>query len=472
MIHEKISFSSDQSGMLEKLSPRKIDSIQRIAKEASRILRRCILAVLATGEKTDEFSKIREKYPDFGCEIRHDGDFLIVDLFNFPEDILVDGEIMGSVKNLILSVIRDVTYSRKKLAEHCELNEPVSELVFDFVKSAKIIEEGKRTPDRVVCFGGHSISEEEYDYTKEIGYQLGLRRIEITTGCGVGAMKGPMKGATIGYRKLPKEEQNDFDFIGMTELEIIMAEAPNPIVSKLLTLPNIEMRLEAFVRTNHTAVFFPGGTGTMEELMYLLAVLIQPENKDRDFPIVLTAHGESGAKYWKQIHEFVGKVFGAEAQSKYTIVIDVENEDEEKEENGIFYIQHAPKIIASDIKDEITKLRQKRKENGEARHFNWSFEISTELQKKFDPTHENVRNLRVSPEQKTFERLVEFRKIFSTIVAGNVKPDGIAAVAEKGKYQINIDKKYTVPLAELLSSFVAENRMKISKIYEPCFEIC
>ena len=53
----------------------------------------------------------------------------------------------------------------------------------------------------VVCWGGHSISRSEYDYTKEVGYQMGLRSLDICTGCGPGAMKGPMKGATIGHAK-------------------------------------------------------------------------------------------------------------------------------------------------------------------------------------------------------------------------------------------------------------------------------
>ena len=49
----------------------------------------------------------------------------------------------------------------------------------------------------MVCWGGHSIGREEYDYTKQVGYEMGLRDLDICTGCGPGAMKGPMKGATM-----------------------------------------------------------------------------------------------------------------------------------------------------------------------------------------------------------------------------------------------------------------------------------
>ena len=59
----------------------------------------------------------------------------------------------------------------------------------------------RAAPDLVVCWGGHSIPRDEYDYTKQVGYELGLRGLDVCTGCGPGAMKGPMKGATIGHAK-------------------------------------------------------------------------------------------------------------------------------------------------------------------------------------------------------------------------------------------------------------------------------
>ena len=45
---------------------------------------------------------------------------------------------------------------------------------------------------------------------------------------------------------------------------IIAAESPNPIVNDLVIMPDIEKRLEAFVRLAHGIVVFPGGVGTAE----------------------------------------------------------------------------------------------------------------------------------------------------------------------------------------------------------------
>ena len=109
----------------------------------------------------------------------------------------------------------------------------------------------KKPPNLIVCWGGHSIGTEEYKYTKKVGYELGLRGLDVCTGCGPGAMKGPMKGATIGHAK---QRIHYGRYLGITEPGIIAAEPPNPIVSQLVIMPDIEKRLEAFVRLAHGIV--------------------------------------------------------------------------------------------------------------------------------------------------------------------------------------------------------------------------
>jgi predicted Rossmann-fold nucleotide-binding protein len=67
-------------------------------------------------------------------------------------------------------------------------------------------------------------------------------------------------------------------YIGITEPGIIAAESPNPIVNHLVIMPDIEKRLEAFVRMAHGIIVFPGGVGTAEEILYLLGILLREEN--------------------------------------------------------------------------------------------------------------------------------------------------------------------------------------------------
>ena len=103
-------------------------------------------------------------------------------------------------------------------------------------------------------------------------------------------MKGPMKGATIGHAK---QRISAGQYLGVSEPGIIAAESPNPIVNDLVILPDIEKRLEAFVRTGHGIVVFPGGVGTAEEILFILGVLLHPDNQDIPFPLIMTGPAES-----------------------------------------------------------------------------------------------------------------------------------------------------------------------------------
>src|SRR4029077_16936119 len=122
-------------------------------------------------------------------------------------------------------------------------------------------------------------------------------------------MKGPMKGATIGHAK---QRRGGNRYIGITEPGIIAAESPNPIVNHLVIMPDIEKRLEAFVRLGHGIIVFPGGVGTAEEILYLLVWWLDPVNTRQPLPVVLTGPRAS-AGYFEQIGRFVEGTLGAAA---------------------------------------------------------------------------------------------------------------------------------------------------------------
>lgn len=130
----------------------------------------------------------------------------------------------------------------------------------------------------VVCWGGHSINETEYLYRQKVGSQLGLRELNICTGCGLGAIEAPIKGAAVGHAQQRYKEGR---FIGMTEPSIIAAEPPNPLVNKLVIMPDIEKRLEAFVRLGHGIIIFPGGVGTAEVALQMKKAMPQVKEHRR-----------------------------------------------------------------------------------------------------------------------------------------------------------------------------------------------
>ncbi|MBT8449105.1 MAG: DUF3412 domain-containing protein, partial [Gammaproteobacteria bacterium] len=211
--------------------------------------------------------------------------------------------------------------------------------------------------------------------------------------------------------------------------------------------------LEAFVRLGHGIIIFPGGAGTCEELLYLLGILVQPENDGIPYPLILTGP-ESAEAYFEQIDIFIRETLGDEAASKYQIII--ENES------------RVAKVMAEGMK----KVRDYRIASKDAFFYNWGLKIERDFQVPFHPTFENMRNLKINREQPIAELAADLRRLFSGIVAGNVKSDGIAEVQKHGAYEINGDPEIMALLDKLLQSFVENHRMKLPGTdYQPCYRI-
>ncbi|MCU0760210.1 MAG: nucleotide 5'-monophosphate nucleosidase PpnN, partial [Steroidobacteraceae bacterium] len=303
---------------------------------------------------------------------------------------------------------------------------------------------------RVVCWGGHSIGREEYEYTKKVGDELGLRGLDVCTGCGPGAMKGPMKGATIGHAK---QRIVGGRYIGLTEPGIIAAEPPNPIVSQLVIMPDIEKRLEAFVRLAHGIVVFPGGVGTAEEIFYLLGILLDPANAEQPFPVVLTGPRRSAA-YFEQIRQFLVGTLGEQAADRVQIII------EDPAEAARFMVRG------------LEEVREFRRTRSDSYNFNWLLRVDGEFQQPFEVTHESMRTLRLHRDQPVDELAADLRRAFSGIVTGNVKEYGIRAIERHGPFEIVGDPRIMAMLDELLGAFVSQGRMKLpGSVYTPCYRI-
>ena len=131
-------------------------------------------------------------------------------------------------------------------------------------------------------------------------------------------MKGPDEGR--GGRACQTAVRQG-RYLGLSEPGIIAAEPPNPMVSNLVVMPDIEKRLEAFVRLGHGILVFPGGVGTAEEILYLLGILLEPENRHIALPLVFTGPSNSKA-YFEELDAFLRLTFGDEIASRYRIIID------------------------------------------------------------------------------------------------------------------------------------------------------
>jgi len=418
-----------------------------------QLMNNCGLAVLNVGNVTDDGRELLERYSDFKISVIQEERGIKLKVSNAPASAFVDGKMIKGIKEHLFAVLRDIVFLSDEILHNPKIDlntaSGITDAVFYILRNARVVRPGT-DPRLVVCWGGHSISRLEYNYTKEVGYQLGLRGMDICTGCGPGAMKGPMKGATIAHAK---QRYKGGHYIGMTEPGIIAAEAPNPIVNDLVILPDIEKRLEAFVRTGHGIIVFPGGAGTTEEILYILGILMNPENKQMPYPLVFTGPLQA-ADYFQQVDKFIADTLGDDARKYYQIVID----DSAK--------------VSQIMKQGIKEVKAYRQQNDDAYYFNWGLKIDSEFQQPFIPTHENMASLKLHKNQPTHLLAANLRRVFSGIVAGNVKDAGIREIEAHGNYKISGDTEIMEPVDNLLKAFVEQKRMKLpGSEYIPCYEI-
>lgn len=180
---------------------------------------------------------------------------------------------------------------------------------------------------------------------------------------------------------------------------------------------------------------------------------MHPQNNNIPFPVVLTAP-ESSRAYFDAVLDFLAETLGTEATQKLKLFIG------EPEEAAVY------------LKEGLQDVRAYRKATSDAYYFNWNLHIPMALQQPFEPTHDNIAALNISSELAPHELASQLRSVFSAIVAGNVKKEGLEQIAKNGPFQIHGDADIMQRMDTLLKSFVEQKRMKLgTDNYEPCYRI-
>lgn len=448
-------------GSMDLLSQIEVDMLKGSANsELYQLFRNCSLATLNAGSKTDNTKQLLDKFKSFDISVISKERGVKLALVNPPTSAFVDGSIIRSIQANLFAVLRDILFVNSQVKavtgligkEHINNHQSafITNLVFNILRNAKALHVGE-DPNLIVCWGGHSINEVEYYYARQVGLQLGLRGLNICTGCGPGIMEAPMKGAAVGHAQ---QRNTSSRFIGMTEPSIIAAEPPNALVNELIIMPDIEKRLEAFVRMAHGIVIFPGGPGTAEEFFYILGILLAQNNQEQALPLVLTGPKESAA-YFEMLDQFIRHTLGEEATHYYRVIID------------------NPAEVARVMKKGVKKVKSNRLLTGDAYGFNWLLKIDESLQKPFVPTHDNMAGLNLHKDQPIAFLAADLRRAFSGIVAGNVKEEGMQLIEQYGPYTLQGDREIMKQLDALLREFVSQHRMKLpgGTAYQPCYDI-
>ena len=372
-------------GSMDQLSHLEVRQLTRQAESSLyQLYRNCSLAVLNSGAATDDSRALLNKYQNFDIHLVAKERGVSLELHNPPETAFVDDTMIRNIQYNLFAVLRDILFVNAMMQRFglhkYQDSESITNQVFSILRNANALNIDKE-PNLVVCWGGHSISEVEYQYSRAVGLELGLRELNIITGCGTGVMEAPMKGAAIGHAN---QRVKNSRFIGVTEPSIIASEPPNPIVNELIIMPDIEKRLEAFVRMGHGIVIFAGGPGTFEEFMFILGIKLNPANKAQQLPLILTGPKES-ADYFAAIDQFVAETLGEEAQKLYTVIID------------------DPVTVARHMQKSMRDVRHQRYADNDSYCFNWSLKIDYAFQQPFVPTHENMANLNLHLNQSAVD---------------------------------------------------------------------
>ena len=171
------------------------------------------------------------------------------------------------------------------------------------------------------------------------------------------------------------------------------------------------------------------------------------------FPLIFTGAKKNEA-YFQMIDKFIRHTLGEDARKRYQIIID------------------DPEKVAQTMRKGLEEVSAYRRAHRDAYYYNWLLAIDPIFQTPFEPTHENMANLKLSKDQPPHLLAAALRQAFSGIVSGNVKANGVRQIQQHGPFKISGETEIISQLELLLEAFVAEGRMKLpGSKYVPCFEI-
>ena len=123
------------------------------------------------------------------------------------------------------------------------------------------------------------------------------------------------------------------------------------------------------------------------------------------------------------------------------------------------------------MREAMESVKAFRHAGKDAFYFNWQLHIERDFQEPFEPTHAAMADLSLKRDQPPHQLAANLRRVFSGIVAGNVKEEGIRAVEVQGPFEIHAEPEMAAATDDLLQRFVAQRRMKLQGEYTPCYTL-
>jgi len=359
----------------------------------------------------------------------------VLNLENISESGRVGTQLEAWQRGFVSEILRDVVLA-PELPSSDSGPAQISAFVREMVSRSGLLDVS--TPRlRTSVQGGHSIPPEEKIFARKIGYMDGFLGTELITGSGPGVMREPFVGASTAYRERGLSDHRSF--IGFSEEGIAAFEIPNSYVTNLVVFPDIEKRMEAFVRASHRIRIHPGGVGTMEEIMTMLGIKTHPMNRNLHYPLDLVERPDGF--YMKSLMRFLRTCFGKELDSYFKVHLSHPHEYKN------YLLETNPQLDSSCMwQDHI--------------------HIPSEIQRPFEVTRESIESLtldRTDPDLDTFGLIVNLRRFFSAVVHLLVKEPELVDSWGGDLPHIKGDPAISRALVDLLNEFNDRQRLKLGK---------
>ena len=166
-------------GSMDQLSHLEVEQLAKKARSKLYTLyRNCSLAVLNSGAVTDDSRALLNQYPDFDINLIARERGVALELHNPPQTAFVDDKMIANIQYHLFAVLRDILFVNvlSQRINPCDIQDSkhITNQVFAILRNAKALIVGEH-PNLVVCWGGHSINQVEYQYCRSVGLELGLR---------------------------------------------------------------------------------------------------------------------------------------------------------------------------------------------------------------------------------------------------------------------------------------------------------
>ena len=213
-----------------------------------------------------------------------------LEVTNAPATAFVDGKMIKGINEHLFAVLRDIVYVSDEIMRQpghsiWTASDGITNAVFHILRNADILRP-LTDPNLVVCWGGHSISREEYDYTKQVGLPAGPARPGHLHRLRSGRDERPDEGRHHRPRQAAHQRRPLPRHLRARHHRRRIAQSRSSTnwsscrTSKNAWRPSCAPAMRIVV--------FPGGVGTAEEILYLLGILLHPDNAGIPFPLIFT----------------------------------------------------------------------------------------------------------------------------------------------------------------------------------------